>query len=161
VINQIGTVPDEAAGPAWEMLSESLSELGRYGQRAGAMLTAETGTESGETLLKLIEALPAGTLPVAFNPGNLLVQGFSPQEALALLAPHVRYVCARDATRDLARGRGIEVPLGRGSVDFVQLLATLDEQQYRGFITIDREGLSGPAAEVADGVQYLHEVMGG
>lgn len=159
LINQIGTVPVTPDDSSWQLLVESLSELGRFGQRAGTMLTAETGSEDGATLLKLIEAIPEGCLPVAFNPGNLLVQGFSPHDALQVLAPYITYVSARDATRDLARGRGIEVPLGRGSVDFAEILGTLHEHQYRGYVTVDRDGLDGPPAEVAAGVQYLRALM--
>ncbi len=40
---------------------------------------------------------------------------------------------------NLARGRGLDVPLGRGSVDYPALLGSLEERGYRGYFTIQRD----------------------
>ena len=45
VINTIGRVPPEGDANATSMMVEALSELGRHGQKVGAFLAAETGTE--------------------------------------------------------------------------------------------------------------------
>src|SRR5687767_12822681 len=41
VVNQIGRVPAEADSPATSTLVQALTDLGRYGQRVGALLAAE------------------------------------------------------------------------------------------------------------------------
>jgi sugar phosphate isomerase/epimerase len=64
-------------------------------------------------------------------------------------------VHARDGVRDLARGRGLEVPLGRGSADFPALLGALEDYQYRGFFTIAREESDQPEYEISEAVKYL------
>lgn len=158
VINQIGRVPEEPKGPDWELLLETLGDIGRYGQHIGAMLAAETGSESGEQLLQLIDALPTGSLVVNFDPGNLIVNDHSPSDAIALLAQHVQHVHANDGVRDLAQGRGIEVPLGRGSADFPELLATLEEQHYRGYFTIERRNAENPIFEIGEAVKFLRNI---
>jgi sugar phosphate isomerase/epimerase len=155
VINQVGRIPSEPQGPAWELLVQSLADIGRHGQHVGALLAAETGSESGADLARLIAALPPGSLGVNFDPGNLVVNNFSVNEAVDALAEHVLHVHAKDGVRDLAQGRGVEVPLGRGSVDFAQLLGVLEEHQYRGYFTIERENADDPVFEIGQAVSYL------
>ncbi len=155
VVNQIGHIPPEPGDPDWDMLVDVLSELGRHAHRCGAFLAAETGSESGADLARLIAALPAGSLGVTLDPGNLIVNSFSPSQAIDALGQHIMYVHAKDGVRDLARGRGVEVPLGRGSADFPALLGALEEYSYRGFFTIERENSTDPMTEVGAAVAYL------
>jgi sugar phosphate isomerase/epimerase len=159
VINQIGAIPTESEGPTWDRLKMSLDDLGRYGQRVGAMLAAETGAESGPDLARLIAALPEGALGIDFNPGNLIMNSHSVEEAAEALGRNVLHVHATDAVRDLARRRGIEVEMGRGSVDFASLLAQLEEHGYQGYITVKRERSSNAIAEISQAVEYLKEVF--
>lgn len=158
VINQVGRVPSEASGRNWDLLVEAVSDLGRYGERSGALLAAETGSESGEDLARLLQAVPAGTVGVNFDPGNLIINGFSASAALEVLAPHVLHVHAKDGVRDLAIGRGLEVPLGRGSADFPNLLGVLEQHDYRGYFTIERSGGDDPIFEIGQAVKYLHSL---
>lgn len=158
VINSLGGIPEDSASREWGLLVDTLSELGRYGQHVGATLAAETGAESGDQLLKLITALPLGAIGVNFDPGNLVINNYDPTAAIECLAPHVLHVHAKDGVRDLAQGRGVEVPLGRGSVDFPQMLGVLEEQQYRGYFTIERDNAQDPQFEIAQAVQYLRAI---
>ena len=116
--------------------------MGRFGQTVGATLAAETGSESGAELKRLIEALPPGSLGVNFDPGNLIVSDHSPQEAVEALGPYIMHVHAKDGVRDLSQGRGVEAPLGRGSCDFPALLGALEQEDYRG---ISRSNARMPA----------------
>jgi sugar phosphate isomerase/epimerase len=155
VTNSVGQIPADHRGGQWETLIAVLTEIGRFGERAGARLAARTGGESADTLASLIAALPEGALTVDFDPGGLVVNGFSPADAMPVLGRHVACFHARDAVRDLARGRGLEVTLGRGSVDFTALLGALEEHGYRGYITIERTTADDPAREYADAVEYI------
>jgi sugar phosphate isomerase/epimerase len=158
VVNHIGRVPAADDVTALSTLRTALMDIGREGQRVGAMLAAETGTEKGEDLLQLIESLPPGSLLVDFNPANLVVHGFDPRTAAKALGAHVIHVHATDATRDVAAGRGIEVPLGRGSVEFPEILGILEEHQYRGYLTIRRQEATNPQEEIAAAVKYLRSL---
>jgi sugar phosphate isomerase/epimerase len=158
VVNQIGRVPKEPTGAEWDLLTQVLTDLGRFGQHVGAWLAAETGTEEGADLARLIAALPTGSLGVNFDPGNLVVNGFSVSAALQALGPHIMHVHARDGVRDLAQGRGLEVPLGRGSVDFAELIGSLEEHQYRGFYTVERRQSTDPIYEIGQAVKYLRSL---
>ena len=155
VVNQVGRVPEEAEGSDWSLLLDVLSELGHFGQHEGVMLAAETGSEPASHLARLMDHLPLGCGAVTLNPGNLIVNGFSGLEAAGMLGPYVRHVHARDGVRDLARGRGLEVPLGQGRADFPQLIATLEEHDYRGCFAIQRPNSTQPESELATAVAYL------
>ena len=158
VVNQIGRIPDDETSPAWRLLTDVLADLGRYGQHCGAMLAAETGTESGAQLQKLAAALPPGSLAVTLNPGKLLINGFAPLDAIAALGNDIRYVHVQDGVRDRATGGGAEVVLGRGSADFPALLGALEERDYRGYFCIVREQSNDPVSEISQAVQYLRSL---
>lgn len=155
VVNQVGLIPDSCEGEDWNMLIDVLSELGKYSQRAGAFLAAETGGESSEVMAKLIDALPEGSIGVTLNPGNLIINSFSASQAVTDLGQHIMYVRAKDAVRDLAQGRGLEVPLGRGSADFPEIAGRLEEYGYRGYFTIARDNSTNPVGEVESAVKFL------
>ena len=142
-------------------MKQVLDDLGRHGQRVGALLAAETGTEDGKELAQLIKAVPNGGIGVNFDPGNLIINGFSPRDALKDLGPSILHVHAKDGVRDLAQGRGLEVPLGRGIADFPNLLGTLEEYNYQGYTTIEREQCQDPVAEISAAVDYLRTLNPG
>lgn len=158
VVNQIGRVPEKPEGEGWRLLVEVLSDLGREGQRTGALLAAETGSEEGAALAELIRALPVGSLAVDFNPGNLIVNGFSAAAAVRALSPYVLHVHATDAVRDLARGRGVNVPLGSGAADYQDLLSVLEEQRFSGYLTVERPEAANPRVEIEQAIDYLRRL---
>ncbi|HEY4310713.1 MAG TPA: sugar phosphate isomerase/epimerase family protein [Pirellulales bacterium] len=155
VVNQVGQVPENTEATDWPTMLEALTDIGSFGNRIGATLAAETGSESGDDLARLVAALPDGALGITFNPGNLIINGFSPSDALTALGRNVIFVHAKDGVRDRARGRGDEVPLGRGSADFPALLGTLEDFAYRGYLCIERERAQDPIFEIGQAVEYL------
>lgn len=155
VVNHVGSIPNEPQGAAWELLVQSLADLSIYGQHVGALLAAQTGAASGADLRRLIDALPERGIGVDLDPGLLILNKHSPLEAVTALGSHVLHVHAHDAVRDLVRGRGLEVPLGRGSADFPALLGALEEQQYRGYFTLYRDEAEDPEFELSQGVKFL------
>ena len=157
VVNQIGQIPEAGEGEQWDTMVDVLTQIGRHAQHCGAFLAAETGAEDPATLKRFIDALPEGMLGVALNPGNLIVNGFSASEAVQQLGPHIMYVRAMDGVRDLAIGRGLEVPLGQGSADFPEIIGRLEEHEYRGYYTVARNQIS-QAAELDAGIQYLKNI---
>jgi sugar phosphate isomerase/epimerase len=55
----------------------------------------------------------------------------------------------------VARGRGDDVALGRGTADYPTLLGALEEHSYRGYFTIERPGAVDPVYEIGAAVNYL------
>ncbi len=165
VTNHVGCIPEPASdsdsveNPDASVLRDALTDIGRHGQRCGAFLAARTGGEDAEAMGQLIESLPTGYLFADFDPGNFIVHGFSSSQALSRLANHIVHVHARDGVADLARGRGIEVAVGQGSVDWFELLAKLEQVHYQGYLTIERSASDQVVASIADAIDYLREIQ--
>lgn len=157
VVNHVGRVPSEDSAE-WTLLREVLNDLGRYGQRTGALLAAETGEESGPELAKLLAALEPGAIGVDFDPGNLIVGGYSAQEALEALGPSILHVHLSDARRDTPGGRGRLVGLGEGTADLPALLGGLEAGDYRGWLTIRLPESANPIAAAAQAMQYMRRL---
>ncbi|NQT13638.1 MAG: TIM barrel protein [Planctomycetes bacterium] len=158
VVNHVGRVPPDRESAEWRLLVEVLDELGRHGTRVGALLAAETGTESGDDLARLLAELPEGTLGVDLNPANLLLGGFSPLEAVAALGPSILHVHATDAVHEPGSGRGSEVLLGEGTADFPELLGALDQYGYLGYFTLTHHTGGDPVSELARAIGYLRRL---
>jgi sugar phosphate isomerase/epimerase len=158
LVNSIGKVPTDQADPQWQMMKEVLSDLGNFGQKTGVLLTAETGSEPLQDLYQLIRASAEGTVGIALNPGNLLINGFDFHDQLTGVADHVYLVHAQDGVQDRARGRGYEVPLGRGSAEFPEIAAILEERQFSGAYVIQRHVSSGAREEIELAINYLRSL---
>lgn len=158
VVNNIGPIPDDPQDDRWLTLVQALTDLGAYSQKAGAWVAAQAGRESGETLKGLIDALPPQSLGVDFDPGDFFINGFSPNEEMKMLSEHVMSFRARDAV-DLSVGRGIEVQMGRGSVDWASLLGTLEEKNYSGYLTVERSTNENSVQQCAQAMEYLSNLF--
>lgn len=158
VSNQIGPIPSDDA-PARSVLIEALSDLGRHAQRVGAFLAAQTADNDPRELARLIAALGPAALRVDFDPAALMTSRYDVNEAMDQLAGSVSHFRARDAVRDLSRSENVEVQLGRGSVDFPQLLGRLEECQYGGFITVGGRVADGNVNRYAEELAYLDNVF--
>lgn len=155
VTNHLGLIPSDPESPAWRTLVEVLSDLGAHGHRVGAELAAETGASGGEPMARLLADLPEGTLAVNLDPGGLVENGFSPVEAVSALGPAIRLVHASDAHRGVPGHPGEPAPVGRGDVDFPELLAALEERGYRGYFTVGDQTSDDPKEAIGRAVRYL------
>jgi sugar phosphate isomerase/epimerase len=158
VVNHVGRVPSDRESEAWRLLVGVLDELGQHGNRSGALLAAETGTEGGEDLARLLAELPEGAVGLDLNPANLIINGFSPLEVVGAVGPAILHVHANDAAWELAAGRGCPVSLGQGTADFPALLAALDEHDYRGYFTVTYGGAGDSTDEITRAIRYLREL---
>jgi sugar phosphate isomerase/epimerase len=155
VVNRVGAVPEDAGDERFSRLVEVLTALGAHGTHVGARFAAQTATESGAQLARLVAALPEGTVGVDLNPCGLIQHGFSPQEAVAALGRYVLHVHACDAVGDPSKHHTVEVELGRGTADLPALMGQLVQFDYRGWVTIERHVAADPVAEVGNAVAFL------
>jgi len=158
VINHVGGMASDAGDSRWQLLVEVLTGLGDYGHRVGARIAAATGPAGGEQLARLIAALPEAAIGVHLDPLGLILAGHSVTDTVTRLGPAIVHVWANDGVRDAAAGRGLEVQLGRGVIDYPTLLATLEEINYRGYLTIARRQTDNPAADLGAAVAYLENL---
>jgi L-ribulose-5-phosphate 3-epimerase len=159
-IVEAGRVQEEESDPRRVLLQEALLTLGQHGDRIGAVLALETGLESGPVLRKFLDGFDTGGLGVNLDPANLMMHGFDLYEAVRVLREKIVHAHAKDARQSGASRQAQEVPLGHGDIDWLLFLSALEEIEYRGWLTIEREGGDNREAEVAGGVQFLHRLLG-
>lgn len=159
VTNSIGRIAEDASDPGLDRMRDALTDIARHADRCGARLAARTGSEPAACLVRFIQSLPDGTLGVDLDPAAMVLNNFAVGEDLVPVLRYVIHVRARDAVRDLAVGRGVEVPLGRGAIDFPWLLAMLEQSGYHGFVTLERRGGDDPARELGDALTFLRSVV--
>jgi len=159
-IVQAGRVPETADDPRAPLLTEALRVLGSHGDRVGAVLALETGSESGAMLGTFLDRFNTGSLGVNLAPANLLMGGFDPYESARALHGRVVHSNAKDARVSGASRTAQEVPLGHGAINWTCYLAALEEIEYRGWLTVAREGGDNRVADVAAGIAFLTRLMG-
>jgi len=158
VLNHIGDIPVTPEDPQWQLLVDVLADIGAWGQRAGATLCAEAGRAAPADLVRLIEALPEGSIACDLVTGALVVHGHDPVDAVGLLAPHLQSVHATDAVAGPFAGRGRAVVLGTGEVDFPAVLGALEERDYHGWIGLEPVDDRAARDELAAAIQYLRDL---
>lgn len=158
VVNQIGRIPPPDSDD-FNTITQALSDIGNHGNRCGAKLAAQTGIDDGEKIKGLIDRLPVGSLQVDFDPAGLMFHNHNVGDAMKAVAAYVAHVRTRDAVEDLSQGKRIEVQLGRGSVDWPQLLGLLEEKNYDGYFTVQRDAESDAVTQCAQSLEYLTQLF--
>jgi sugar phosphate isomerase/epimerase len=158
VTARIGKVPGDKESKAYRLLFEVLSDLARHGNQVGATLAITPSHDSPQVLSELVGSIKTGPLGIDFDPAVFVMSGHNPAEALRTLHPLVMHFTARDAIRDVDAG-GIETALGRGEVEWIELLPLLDEINYSGWVTVNRTQGEDRAGDAARAIQYLKNVL--
>jgi sugar phosphate isomerase/epimerase len=158
-IVQAGRVPRDKDDPRGPVLTESLTVLSRHGDRTGATLALETGLESGTELRAYLDQFDTGSLAVNFDPANLLLNGHDIYESLRALQGKIAHTHAKDARRSGTSHTAQEVPLGHGDIDWMQYLGVLEEVEYFGWLTIERDSGEDRLTDIANGVAFLRRLM--
>jgi L-ribulose-5-phosphate 3-epimerase len=161
VIVEAGRIADEVDSPANAMLRESLLVLGQAGDHIGTVLALETGQESGEILAKFLGRLDTAGLGANFDPANLLMRDFDPYSAVTSLGRRIVHAHAKDARKASASRSAAEVALGHGDIDWLKLIGLLEEADYRGWLTVERETGESKQADVSEGVTFLRRFVRG
>jgi L-ribulose-5-phosphate 3-epimerase len=155
VLVQPGPLVTDVKDPRFPVLADSLTALGRHGDRIGVRLALATGFDSAETMMTLLTRFDTAGLGVAFDPGSLMAHGHDPYAALRIVRSHLAYVRASDAKKAGAGRLARRVPVGRGDLDWLQLAANMEEVDYRGWVTVDGE----TPAELPAGVAFLTRLV--
>ncbi len=158
LIVNLGSLPGAEDEAARSTLLEALASLAAHGNRLGVRVVAQTASTKAEELASFMNSLLEGTLFLDLHPGQIITQGELPADFLETVGSYVAHVHAVDGVFDLAGGQGVEVELGRGSVDFPQLLGMLEEFEYRDWITIERRHSQQTLFDVENGVKYLRSL---
>jgi len=124
------------------------------------MLLLETGQETAEELRRFLEELDHSAVGVNFDPANMILYDKgNPIDAVKVLAPWVKHLHAKDATRTRKPGTwGAEVPWGDGEVQTAAFLDTLAQVGFKGTLAIEREAGDNRFGDVKLAAERLSRV---
>jgi L-ribulose-5-phosphate 3-epimerase len=158
-----GFIPEDPNDPVYKELVETMREVTTYCKRNGRNFRYETGQETPITLLRAMQDVGVDNQGVNFDVANLILYGkANPVDAIEILGPYIQGIHAKDGLwptnpHDL----GMEVPIGKGKVDFPRIIARLKELHYGGAVTIERE-VSGEeqTKDVREAKAFLEKLIG-
>lgn len=151
---QAGQVPDKDDEPRALLLKDALTALAQHGDKTGMALALVTGLESGATLKSYLDRFDTGSLAACFDPANLLIGKHDPYAAIRALGKSIALAHGTDARY---AGQAVRhVPLGHGDIDWLQMLATLEEVEYRGWLMMKAQG----EAEAVASEAFLRRLTG-
>lgn len=121
----------------------------------------ETGQESAETLLKVLDDIARPNVSVNFDPANMILYGMGdPIDALRRLAPRVGQIHIKDALPAKQPGEwGTEVPVGQGAVDwpaFIEIALRINPPVN---FVIEREAGETRARDIGTAREQLIQCM--
>jgi sugar phosphate isomerase/epimerase len=157
-----GFIPENPNEPLYAETVRAIQEVAGYCKANGQTFLMETGQESPVTLLRAIEDAGLDNIGVNLDTANLILYGKGdPVAALDVIGKYVRGLHAKDGLYPTdPRNLGQEVAIGKGKVDFPEVIRRLHELNYTGPITIERE-ISGARQEedIRASIAYLRRLI--
>ncbi|MFH1301882.1 MAG: sugar phosphate isomerase/epimerase family protein, partial [Planctomycetota bacterium] len=162
----IGFVPEDRDSEDYKELVKVTQKLLDHVKVNSQTLNLETGQESADHLLDFISDVGRDNLKINFDPANMILYGTGdPIAALQRVGHLVASVHCKDATWAPEDKRGIawgaETPLGEGDVGMATYLRTLNDIEYTGPLTIEREipeDRDKQKADIGKAVSLLNEL---
>lgn len=157
VISRVGAIPADKESNEYKVLIDVLNDIARHGNRVGSTLLITPTRDAAADMKSLVDEIKEGLVGINFDPAIFAMNSRNSVEAFRLLHKHALHITARDGLRDID-GSGQETALGRGEVDWIEMLALLGEAEFHGWITVDRTSGNDKAGDVARAIQYLKNV---
>ncbi len=156
-----GFLPHDRDDPERPVLLERLRQVADIFAARGCDVAFETGQESAETLLEVLDDLDRPGAGVNFDPANMILYGMGdPIPALELLGARVCQAHVKDARRPRAPGEwGEEVPVGRGEVDWRRFCQALEAARPGCDLMIEREAGEDRVADIRAARDLVRECL--
>jgi len=150
-----GRIPDaEQDDDGFRALQSIISDLAAQGNRQGVTLCLLPCGESAVQIRQFIESIKSGPVMVDADLSSWVMNRQSVVTQLRELHDLIGHVEIRDAIRDVD-GRGREVPVGEGEIDWNEVVALLNEMSYTGWLNVDRYEGTDRRGDISRGVSYL------
>ena len=150
-----GRVP-EANSAESERLADVIETIARHGDRTGATLTLQIGSDGEAWNAWLSDVSQAAPVAVQFDPAACVMSGQAMERNLRALSDRVSQLRIRDGVSE-SRTSGREVTVGRGEVDFDLLAGMATELSARPTLVIDPD--AARPAELRQAVQFVRTVF--
>ena len=152
------TSPAEQAGSADEAFVSRtravMDELARATDRTGVRVAFGSTLASPRSLAAAVRAIDTPLFGIDFDPAAIIASGLSMEAAFDLLSPRIIHVRARDAVAGEGQ-RSKPTIVGRGDVNWRELMTLLTEANYHGAITLSPIHLPDPPSAAIRGLEKL------
>ncbi|WP_437223912.1 sugar phosphate isomerase/epimerase family protein [Planctomicrobium sp. SH661] len=153
-----GRIPSEEDQESVKTLQGVLSELAGHGNRVGVTLSLIPCGDTAAEMRQLVDSVKTGPVTVDADLGAWVLNRQPIVAQLRELHDLIGHFEIRDAIRDYD-GRGKEVPVGRGEVDWDEVAALIEEMGYNGWLNVDRQEGSDQAGDIERAVKYLKNLL--
>jgi len=157
-----GFIPENPNESLYTDTVKAIQEVANHCRANGQTFLMETGQETPITLLRAIQDTGLDNVGVNLDTANLILYGKGdPVAALDVIGKYVRGLHAKDGHYPTdPRNLGEEVAIGKGRVDFAEVIRKLHKLHYTGPITIERE-ISGARQEddIRASITYLRRLI--
>ncbi|MCK4872246.1 MAG: sugar phosphate isomerase/epimerase [Phycisphaerales bacterium] len=158
-----GFLPHDPADQVRRAMIERLRIVVDIFADEGISVGFETGQETAETLLAVLDEIDRPSVGVNFDPANMLLYGMGdPIESLRLLSPRVLQVHIKDAIPSATANEwGEEVVVGTGEVDWRRFVEVLTTSRYDGDLMIEREAGDDRTSDVRQAMRVVRAAASG
>lgn len=157
-----GFIPENPNEPLYAASVRAIHEVAAHCRANGQTFLMETGQETPVTLLRTIQDVGLDNVGANLDTANLILYGKGdPVAALDVIGRYVRGLHAKDGFYPTdPKSLGREVAIGKGKVDFPEVIRRLHKLRYSGPITIERE-ISGARQEedIRASLAYLQRLI--
>lgn len=152
-----GFLPHEVNDPEFSRLLTRIDEVAGLFASRGIMLGLETGQETAETLLAMLDRLDRPNVAINFDPANMILYGKGdPVEAFRHVATRVCQIHIKDALPSETSGTwGVEVSAGTGAVDWTAFFAEVRRHTPTVDLVIEREAGHERELDIAAAVELV------
>jgi len=159
-----GFLPHDKSDPERAVLLDRLGmilDLFDEGE-AEAMVGFETGQETVETLIEVIDDLHPTNLGVNFDPANMILYGMGdPCKALRDLGANVVQAHVKDALPAQVPGTwGSEVVVGTGAVDWKAFFETIEGFAQPVDLFVEREAGDAREEDIRTALEFIIDSIG-
>jgi len=155
-----GFLPHDENDPEFRKLLPRIVAVADLFASKGLQLAFETGQETAVTLRVFLERLARPNVGVNFDPANMILYDKGdPIEALKTLIPWLRQCHVKDALRTKVPDTwGEEVPVGTGQVDWRAFFRVLKENNFQGYLAIEREAGNQRVTDIMTAKQLVESL---
>jgi hypothetical protein len=139
-------------------LNAAMDELGRRADRFSCMLAFRSELASIASLKQAVTGVNCPWFGIDLDPVAVARDRWDMDRVFSEIGQLIRHVRGRDATVGAER-RTQPARIGRGNVQWPELLANLNDAGYRGWMTIDPLELTDRAAGAEVGVSLLRSLL--
>ncbi len=148
VVSSVGALTHPDTGTLAPVAAESLQCIGETADARGVHFALRHTRAGGAEIAAVLDALDCPAIGVCFDPAAMVLAAADPMGSIEKYVERVCLVHVSDATTGGIDRTGQPVPLGRGEVSWLGLLAALDAASFSGAYTVRCPASSAPLVDL-------------